>query len=145
VTSTLDNLTGFNGPLAAESPDQAEFSGLIKSAVARLKDAANDSLALESQFDLAYNAAHGLCLAALRWHGYRAQHRYIVFQVLPHTLGLGPEVWRILAMAHDKRNLGEYEGYLDIDSRFVTDLVTATQAVAEAVKRLPDASSRPEK
>jgi hypothetical protein len=109
---------------------------LVKSAIARLNDAANESLALESRFDLAYNAAHALSLAALRWHGYRAQHRCIVFQVLPTTLGLGPEVWRILAKAHDKRNLGEYEGDLDIDLRLVSDLVTATQAVAEAVRQL---------
>ena len=48
-----------------------------------------------SSFDLAYNAAHALCLAALRWHGWRSTNRFIVFQLLPHTLGLGPEVWRI--------------------------------------------------
>jgi hypothetical protein len=59
-----------------------------------------------------------------------------VFQVLPITLGLGPEVWRILAKSHDKRNLGEYEGDLDIDLRLVTDMVTATQAVAAAVQQL---------
>jgi hypothetical protein len=45
-------------------------------------------------------------------------------------------VWRILAKAHDKRNLGEYEGDLDIDLRLVSDLVTATQAVAAAVRQL---------
>ena len=50
---------------------------------------------LESRFDLAYNAAHSLCLAALRWHGYRSANRYIASQALPHTLGLGPEVWRV--------------------------------------------------
>ena len=63
--------------------------------LARLADAHNDALSLESRFDLAYNAAHALSLAALRRGGYRARHRYIVFQVLPHTLGLGPEVWRV--------------------------------------------------
>jgi hypothetical protein len=47
---------------------------------------------LESRFDLAYGAAHALCLAALRHHGYRASKRYIVFQILPDTLGLVPEV-----------------------------------------------------
>jgi hypothetical protein len=136
VTSPLDNLVGHNGPLAAEPIDGDEFVGLRTSGIARLGDASNSSLSLESQFDLAYNAAHALCLAALRWHGYRAKHRYIVFQVLPHTLGVGPEVWRILAKAHDKRNLGEYEGDLNLDERFVTDLVTAVQAVAEKVNEL---------
>lgn len=46
-----------------------------------------------------YNAAHALCLAALRWHGYRSGNRYIVFQLVPHTLDLGPAVWRVLAKA----------------------------------------------
>ena len=114
-----------------------ELNGLKKSGLARLNDAANTGLSLESRFDLAYNAAHALCLAALRSHGYRAKHRYIVFQVVPDTLGLGPEVWRILAKAHDTRNLGEYEGDLNVDERFVTDLVVAVQAVAHALQELP--------
>ena len=74
-----------------------------------------------------------LCLAALRAMGYRASNRYIVFQVLPHTLGLGPEVWRVLDLCHNRRNLGEYEGLLDVDERLVTDLITATQRVADAL------------
>lgn len=136
MTSPLDNLLGHSGPLAAEPADGNEFEGLRTSGNIRLGDASNPSLSLESQFDLAYNAAHALCLAALRWHGYRAKHRYIVFQVLPHTLGIGAEVWRILAKAHDTRNLGEYEGHMNLDERFVTDLVTAVKAVAEKVNEL---------
>ena len=95
MNSPLDNLTGHSGSLAVEPPDRNEFNGLKRSGLARLHDAANTGLSLESRFDLAYNAAHALCLAALRSHGYRAKHRYIVFQVVPHTLGLGPEVWRV--------------------------------------------------
>ena len=58
--------------------------------MARLHDAQNTTLALESRFDLAYNAAHALALYALRRQGYRSENRYLVFQVLPHTLGLPP-------------------------------------------------------
>jgi len=122
--------------LAEEPPDRDELNGLKKSGLARLHDAANIDLSLESRFDLAHNAAHALCLAALRSHGYRAKNRYIVFQVLPDTLGLGPEVWRILAKAHDTRNLGEYEGDLNVDERLVTDLVAAAQTVASDVQLL---------
>ena len=93
----------------------------------------NTDLALESRFDLAYNAAHALCLAALRAKGYLAGNRYIVFQVLPRTLGLGPEVWRVLDMCHNKRNLGEYEGLMEVDERLVTDLITAAERVAKAL------------
>ena len=137
MNSPLDNLTGVTGSLAAEPPDRNEFNGLKKSGLARLNDAANNTLSLESRFDLGYNAAHALCLAALRRLGYRAKNRYIVFQVLPHTLGLGPEVWRVLAKAHDARNLGEYEGDLNVDERLVTDLVKAAELVASELQKLP--------
>ena len=86
---------------------------------------------------MAYNAAHALALAALRWHGYRASKRYIVFQVLPHTLGLGPEVWRVLSKCHDVRNISEYEGDLDVDERMVVDLIAASRTVAAKLGALP--------
>jgi hypothetical protein len=129
----LDNLCGPGKALRAEAPDVAEISGLLRSGLARLNDAGNAGLSLESRFDLAYNAAHALCLAALRRKGYRASNRYIVFQVLPHTLGLGPEVWRVLDKCHHTRNLGEYDGLLEVDERLVDALVQATRAVARAL------------
>lgn len=133
MADPLDNLCGPGKALRAEAPDAAELAGLIRSGLARLNDAGNTSLSLESRFDLAYNAAHALCLAALRRKGYRAGNRYIVFQVLPHTLGLGPEVWRVLDKCHNTRNLGEYEGLLEVDERLVNGLVQATRAVAQAL------------
>lgn len=60
-----------------------------------------------------------------------------MFQVLPHTLGLGPEVWRVLAKCHEIRNLGEYEGNLNIDERLVTDLIVACGKVADKLAALP--------
>ena len=138
MPNPLENLSGPGKPLKAEAPDPNEFAGLLRSGLARLKDARNTQLALESRFDLAYNAAHSLSLAALRRLGLRSGNRYIVFQVLPHTLGLGPEVWRVLDKCHNTRNLGEYEGLLEVDERLVTDLIAATQAVADALQaRLP--------
>lgn len=80
------------------------------------------------------DAAHAVCLAALRAKGFRASNRYVVFQVLPHTLGLGPEVWRVLDLCHNKRNLGEYEGLLEVDERLVSDLIAAAQRVAGALQ-----------
>lgn len=133
--SPLDNLSGPGKALKAEPPDAAELAGLIRTGKARLADARNTALALESRFDLAYNAAHALCLAALRMKGYRSGNRYTVFQVLPHTLGLGPEVWRVLDLCHSRRNLGEYEGFMDIDERLVSDLIAATQRVQDALSR----------
>lgn len=136
MTSPLENLSGPGKSLQKEPPDAKEFAGLKRSGLARLSDAANTANSLEGRFDLAYNAAHALCLAALRWHGYRPANRYIVFQVLPHTLNLGPEVWRVLDKCHQIRNLGEYEGDLNIDERLVADLVTACRAVAAKLDTL---------
>jgi len=134
--SPLENLSGPGKPLRKEPPDQNDINGLIKSGNARLKDAETPSLALESRFDLAYNAAHALCLAALRKQGYRSGNRYIVFQALQHTLGLGPEVWRVLSKCHEVRNLGEYEGDLNVNERLVADLISATKRVADLLQKI---------
>ena len=136
MTSAFENLCGPGKPLKAEPPDAKEFAGLLRSGNTRLKDSENKALSLESRFDLAYNAAHAFCLAALRWHGYRSSQRYIVFQLLPHTLGLGPEVWRVLSKCHDVRNLGEYEGDLNVDERIVLDLIASCKIVASKVTSL---------
>src|SRR5918996_436532 len=135
--SPLDRLAGPGNVLAKEAPDGKEFNGLVRSGLARLKDAEKQENSLDSRFDLAYNAAHALCLAALRHHGYRASKRYIVFQVLPDTLGLGPEVWRVLSKCHDMRNRTEYEGALDVDERLVADLIRACLKVADKINELP--------
>ena len=87
MSSPLDNLAKVSkGGLKVEPPNQAEFDGLLRSAKRKLLDAATPTLGLESAFDLAYNAAHALALAALRWHGYRSENRYLVFQALAHTV-----------------------------------------------------------
>ena len=131
----LDNLVRI-GQLKAEPPAQAEFDGLVRSGQVRLADAANAALSLESRFDLAYNAAHALSLAAMRWHGYRSENRYQVFQCLTHTLELEAVQWRVLDQAHRKRNLAEYEGHLDVDEALVEALVRAAGTVAERVLAL---------
>ena len=119
--------------MAVEPPDAPEYEGLVSSGRVRLRDASNAALAIESRFDLVYNASHALCLAALRRAGFRAKHRYIVFQVLPHTLELGPEVWRVLDQGHRTRNIGEYEGMLDVSEGLVRDLIAACERVSTAL------------
>ena len=83
MISPLENLSGPGQPLRKEAPDAKEFTGLKHSGLTRLADAENKANSLESRFDLAYNAAHALSLAALRRAGYRSTNRYIVFQALP--------------------------------------------------------------
>lgn len=133
TSAELENLVR-TGQLKREPPGDAELDGLMRSGEARLTDAANTSLSLESRFDLAYNAAHALALAALRRLGYRSENRFLVFQTLPHTLGLPAATWRVLAKCHESRNLEEYEGSSDIDERLVVDLVEATKALRAALR-----------
>lgn len=135
TSDNLENLAKV-GQLKREPADVREFDGLCRSARARLADAHNAALSIESRFDLSYNAAHALALAALRRHGYRSDKRYTVFQCVPHTLGLGPEVWRVLALCHDRRNLAEYGGYLEIDEQLVADLLKATDALLIKIETL---------
>src|ERR1700750_2288572 len=91
----LDSLVRIRQP-KLEKGTQAEFDGLMRSGMERLTDARTLTLSLASLFDLGYNAAHAFSLAALRWHGYRSEHRYTVFQCLEHTVQLPPEQWRVL-------------------------------------------------
>jgi hypothetical protein len=132
----LANLAGI-GRLAIEPGTASEIDGLLASGTERLADARNESLAFSSRFDLAYNAAHAFSLAALRWHGYRSDSRYLVFQALPHTLGLPATVWRILAKAHGVRNVAEYEGHFDADTTLLRNLIDVAAEVRDAVAALP--------
>src|SRR5262245_29632737 len=137
MSSPLENLSGPGGRLQKEPPDATEFDNLVRSGASRLADAARPELSLDGRFDLAYNASHALSLAALRHAGYRpANNRQIVFQSLPHTLGVGPEVWRILDKAHGLRNASEYEGGGLMTERFVGQLIEAAKAVLRKVREL---------
>ena len=135
MPSQLDNLVRI-GTLKEEPPAQTELDGLMRSGTARLKDAANETLSLESRFDLAYNAAHAFSLAALRFRGYRSESRYLVFQTLQHTVGLPSAQWRVLDDAHKKRNLAEYEGDVDLDSALVAAVIRVAGEVEARVRAL---------
>jgi hypothetical protein len=135
MPSPLDNLVAV-GKLKVEPPVQQEVDGLLRSGAVRIADAEKDGNSLESRFDLAYNAAHAFALAALRHRGYRSDNRYIVFQVLPHTVGLANAEWRVLDSAHKKRNLTEYEGTSDIDEALVEAVIRVAREVEKRARAL---------
>ena len=133
----LDNLVRTR-QLQREAPVDDEIANLTHSGLVRLDDAKIGSLGFASRFDLAYNAAHALSLAALRFAGYRSNARYIVFQCTQHTLDLEPEKWRILEQAHRKRNVAEYEGDMQIDEQLLAALIRVTDAIAERLQDRAD-------
>ena len=65
----------------------------------------------------------------MRLKGYRSDRRYLVFQCLPHTIGLDKVQVRLFALCHERRNLAEYEGYTDIDDSLLKELLDSTEAL----------------
>lgn len=124
----LDNLVRI-GQLKAEPRNEMEAKRMLAMARTRLADAHLASLSPEGRFISAYNAAHAAALAALRWHGYRSENRYTVFQCLTHTLNWPTHRWRILDSAHQKRNLAEYEGFLEVEESTIKELYTVVAAL----------------
>lgn len=110
---------------------------MLRAADIKLRDARLEGLSADSQFYLAYGAAHALSLAALRWHGYRSESRYIVFQCLQHTVGLSSGKWRVLDKCHSARNLAEYEGQVDVNPQLLKELIAIAGELQELVESLP--------
>ncbi|HXW27344.1 MAG TPA: hypothetical protein VEK73_21535 [Xanthobacteraceae bacterium] len=133
--AALDNLVGI-GKLRTEPASRTEFESMVSSARRRLADAQNQDIGSDSQFDLAYGAAHRLALAALRQHGYRSQDRITVFQTLVHTVQTDSADLQIFLRAHNERNLAEYEGRTEIDERLLADLIRCTKKLAATVGKL---------
>lgn len=132
MSEQLENLVRTGG-LKAEPPDAGESAGLLQSARDRLQDARLAQLSFASRFDLAYNAAHALALWALRQKGYRSDKRYLVFQCLVHTAGISAAQVRLLALCHERRNLAEYEGYMDADEQLLSELIAVADALLAKV------------
>jgi hypothetical protein len=131
----LENLAKIN-QLKTEPVNANEFVGMLRSGDTKLKDALLSGLSEDSQFTLAYGAAHAFSLAALRWHGYRSDNRYLVFQCLQHTLGLDKAKWRVLDKCHNARNLAEYEGHLDVNPQLLKELISITEEIQMLVNDL---------
>jgi hypothetical protein len=131
----LENLVRI-GKLRAEPPAQQEFDGLLKSGRSRLADAQVKGVSQEGKFDLTYNAAHAFALAAMRWHGYRSENRYLVFQCLVDTLGIASVDCRVLAKCHERRNRLEYTGEFEIDDQLMLDLARITAVLQQKASEL---------
>lgn len=131
ATENLDNLARIR-QLKTELATKDEIKGLLRSGKVRLADAKNESLSQASRFDLAYNAAHALSLAALRRAGYRSENRYLVFQC---TLGLAADQRRVLDQAHRKRNLAEYEGDVEVGDQLLEALIRVADLIVEKLQQ----------
>ncbi len=124
------------GQLKIQIFDIAEFQRMLMQARTRCADAQLPHVSVDGRFASIYGAAHAAALAALRWHGYRSENRFTVFQCLTHTLGWPAHRWRVLDAAHQKRNLAEYEGFLDIEESMVNEMIQLVQDLITDVDQL---------
>lgn len=131
----LDNLVKIR-KLKEEPPSRPEYDGMLTAAKTRLRDAQNEDLDSDSQFDLAYGAAHRLAAATLRREGYRSEDRITVFQTLVHTVGTDRADIQIFIRAHNERNLAEYEGRTEIDDDLLAGLIRCTKKLEQDVAKL---------
>lgn len=136
MSNALSNLAKIR-QLKQEPASETETQRLLEMATRHLQDAQQTSVSVEGRFLSAYSAAHATALAALRWHGFRSENRYTVFQVLEHTVGWPAAQWRQLDHAHNQRNLAEYEGYLEVESSEVENLILlATELLADVRNKI---------
>lgn len=109
---------------------------MVATAKRCLMDAKIKGISKEGKFTFAYGAAHAISLAAMRWHGYRSDNRYLVFQCLQHTLGLESIKCRVLDQCHRVRNVAEYEGHLEISPQLLKELCVITEELVTLVEAL---------
>lgn len=98
-----------------------------------MTDAQNASNSSDSRFSLAYDAAHSLALAAMRWYGLRPSNRTSAFQALPHTVGFPTAQWRMLSDCHQKRNAALYDGDTTDDEQLIKELIVVTKELQRKV------------
>lgn len=135
MSKNLENLVNV-GQLKQEPKDQKEFDSLVLASQGRFKDCQNQDLSDGSRFDLAYAAAFGFSLAALRWHGFRPSNRYIVFQSLNQTIDLSTPKIAILGKCHEKRNKSQYEGLYEVESSLLLGLIQILKDLETQVSSL---------
>ncbi|MEO7332570.1 MAG: hypothetical protein ABIZ71_01365 [Gemmatimonadales bacterium] len=126
----LDNLVALDA-LQRQTWPPGKLQTLRERGRARLQDAANKTNSIDGRFDLAYNGAHALALAALGDAGYSSENRTLVFQALKHTTSLDEPSITLLTRAHTLRNVVEYQGAGAITEKFVVELVIAATALAK--------------
>jgi hypothetical protein len=131
----LNNLVKI-GKIKPEPVSLSEVERLLNMSRVRLSDSSFLQMSQEGRFTSVYNALHSAALAALRWHGFRSENRYIVFQSLAHTVNWEPKFWRVIDSAHQKRNLAEYEGFLEVEDSTILELCALAEKLIDDVDRL---------
>lgn len=133
----LDNLVQ-RGLLRREPAHKDELARLLSAADATLADSKVQAVSTASRFAMAYQAALGYSLIALRVRGYRTsshqpgQHS-IAIQSLPLTVSFPQPDTNTLDSFKEKRHRGAYEGMLTTSEQEVAELQGLARKLRQSV------------
>ena len=124
--ANLDNLVQ-RGLLHEEPPHKDEIDRLLAAADASFRDSRVEAISVASRFAMAYQAALGYSLVALRIRGYRTstnqpgQHS-IAIQSLPLTIAFPQSDTNTLNSFKEKRHRAAYDGVLPSSQKELKEL-----------------------
>jgi hypothetical protein len=125
-----------NGWLKAHTTSKQEIIDLF-AAVDRDRADATKGLSDDWKFNIAYNAARGLCTALLYAAGYRADrdgNHFYTIGALKHILGTDAgDLPRLLEVCRKKRNTATYESIGLVSAREAEDLLNAVDELRAKV------------
>lgn len=129
---SLENLVRIN-KLNPHVSNAAEVGRLLAAARRNVADSAVAGISDETRFDTAYKAIMQCAVVGLYANGYRPStttpgHHPTVIQCLELTMGVSPEVWRVLDALRKKRNLNDYGGDL-IEPASLTECTVQAKAL----------------
>lgn len=131
---SLENLVKIN-KLNPHVSNAQEVGRLLAAAARNVTDSVAAGISDETRFDAAYKAIMQCAVIGLFANGYRPStttpgHHQTVIQCLELTMGVTPEVWRVLDALRKKRNLNDYGGNL-IESASLTECINQAKSLLE--------------
>ncbi len=135
---SLENLVKIN-KLSPHVSNATEVGRLLAASRRNVADSSVAMISDETRFDAAYKAIMQCGLVGLLANNYRLStttpgHHQTVIQCLELTMGVPPEVWRVLDALRKKRNLNDYGGGL-IEPASVTECIQQATALLETTAK----------
>lgn len=135
---SLENLVKIN-KLNPHVSNAAEVGRLLAAARRNAADSSVATISDETRFDAAYKAIMQCGLIGLLANNYRPStttpgHHQTVIQCMELTMGVPPEVWRVLDALRKKRNLNDYGGDL-IEPASVVECIQRATALLETTAK----------
>lgn len=123
--------------LVEHETNAEEIANLLSVVDRDLHDTRAHGLSVDWKFNIAYNAALQLAVAALAAAGYRVArggpHHHRVIQSLAHTVGAGEDTVRLLDRFRKKRNIAEYDSAGTISEREAAEVFDLAHSLRRQV------------